>query len=114
MANHEVRITPRKYELSAPILVGGKHLLMVLMDGKGKVLYDVTNNIELGYVDTVPQMLELITAGYSGTILTCMSDGDIVTKEKTYKIPTIWFVSQAKKIYEEGITEINLVESNYR
>lgn len=114
MTKVKVNIKPRNYEFSAPILVGGKNLIMVLMDGKGKVLYDVTNNIELGYVDTVPQMLELITAGYSGTILTCMSDGDIVTKEKTYKIPAIWFVSQAKKIYEEGITEINLVESNYR
>lgn len=114
MTNHEVRITPREYEFSAPILVGGKHLLMVLMDGKGRMLYDVTNDVQVGYVDTVKQMMELITAGYSGTIETYMTDGAIHTNQKSYSLTTIWFLSQAKKIHDEGITAIDLTESNYR
>lgn len=114
MKIHEVRIAPREYKLSSPILVGGKHLLMVLLDGKGRMLYDVTNDVQVGYVDTVKQMMELITAGYSGTVETYMSEGTIHTNQRSCSLTAIWFLSHAKKIHDEGITAIDLIETNYR
>lgn len=114
MKNYEIRIKPREYDFSSPILVGGKNLLMVLMDGKGRMLYDVTNDVQVGYVDTVKQMMKLITEGYSGTIETYMPEGTIHTNQRSYSLTAIWFLSHATKVHDEGITGIELRESIYR